>query len=403
MTVQKDITIVGGGVVGMLLAIALARLSHRTLLIEKSMPKQDQRSIVLSYSAVSVINALGIWAHIKNHVAYIEHVHVSEKKAYGQFHLDKEDEGLPFLGVVIKMHRLLAALMTKLQSLQQIETLFGCSVQKVEQASESRCGLTVTNQDNQIIDVRSQLIIAADGTHSSIKNALGINSKFHDYDQSALVFDLELKRGHQNWAYERFINDGSIIAMLPMIGNNASCVWALPHPQAQSIAEQPKDKILQLLQEVFGYRLGKFCSTQQPQLFPLALVQAESLYQGNVLLFGNAAHFLHPVSAQGLNLSIRDVGILYDLIAEQPHGSLSADNIYPQYEKIRSNDHQRTAMITHRLVDVFARESLIYKSLRRMGINILQHTPLAKKSLSHLMMGKLNYGSSLMQHNVGFK
>ena len=142
---------------------------------------------------------------------------------------------------------------------------------------------------------------------------------------------------------------------------------------------------------------------QQPQAFPLALVQAESLYQGNVLLFGNAAHFLHPVSAQGLNLSIRDVGILYDLIAEQPRGNLLVDNIYPQYEKIRSNDHQRTAMITHRLVDVFARESLIYKSLRRMGINILQHTPLAKKSLSHLMMGKLNYGSSLMQHNVSFK
>ena len=403
MTLQKDITIVGGGVVGMLLAVALARLSRTVLLIEKSSPKNDHRSIVVSYSAVSVLNALGIWAHIKNHVAYIAHIHVSEKRAYGQFHLHKEDEGLPFLGVVVKMSLLLSALMATLQDLQQVELLFDSSVQGVEKDSESHYGLTVIGQDKKQISIRSQLIIAADGTHSLIKNALGIRSKQHDYGQSALVFDLELKRSHQNCAYERFIGDGSIIAILPLIGNNASCVWALQHQQAAAVAGQSKVKMLQLLQQTFGYRLGKFCRAYQPQVFPLSLVQAERLYQGNILLFGNAAHFLHPVSAQGLNLSIRDVAILYDLIADKNNVHLLADNIYPLYAKLRSNDHRRTAMITHRLIDIFSEDAFFHKSLRRMGMHLLQHNPLAKKCLSHLMMGKLNYGSSLMQHSVGFE
>lgn len=405
MKLKKEITIVGGGIVGILLALALARLSHDILLIEqKSILKNDNRSIVLSYSTVSVINALGIWKYIKKHVTYIEHIHVSEKKAYSHFELNKDDENLPFLGVVIKIHCLLTTLMNQLKKLQKIETLFGYSVKKVKQESKICYGLTIINQSNKMIDIESKLIIAADGTNSSIKKALAIPSKSYDYEQFACVFDLELKRGHQGCAYERFIDDGSIIAMLPLIGKNASCIWVLPSQRLNFIARQSKIKILELLQKTFGYRLGKFYRMQhQTQFFPLALVQSKILYQGNVLLFGNAAHCLHPVLAQGLNLSIRDVAVLYDLIAEQPSGNLLAHNIYLKYKEIRYSDHQRTAMITHSLVNFFAKKAILYKSLRQLGINILQHSSLAKKSLSHLMLGKLSYGSTLMQQPVNFK
>ena len=398
MILQEDITIVGGGVVGMLLAISLSKLSYKILLIEKKInPQNDQRSIVLSYSSIVIIKSLGVWEYIKNHVAYIDHIHVSEKNTYGQFQIDNKDEGSPFLGVVIKMYHLIEALKIKLELVKSIKKLFNTSVQRIYRESFASYGIIINNNNKEIY-LKSTLIIAVDGSNSLIKKLLDIHSTCYDYKQCALVFDLELKRDHRNYAYERFIGNESIITLIPLTGKKASCIWTIEAQQAKIISKYSKDKILTLVQEIFGYRLGKFCKIlKEPCYFPLKMMSAKSLYQDNILLFGNAAHLIHPISAQGLNLSIRDIAILYDLINSQEYNILLADNIYLQYQKIRLNDHKRTRMITHYLVNIFTNNFLIYKLVRKLGINILQHNILAKKFLSRLMMGKLNYGSTLMQ------
>lgn len=400
---HHDIVIVGGGAVGMLMALGLAKRDKQITLIEKlantEMSKNDNRSIALSYSSVFMLNTLGIWQKIKAHVEYIKHVHVSDKGQYAQTNLYAKDEGLAFLGVVVKIRHLLPALHQSLMSENHITLYQDCQV--IDLSEQAECFSLVIAKDDSTYEIMADLIIAADGAQSKLREKAGISASEHDYQQSALVFDLYLQRHHNNVAYERFINDG-VLALLPVDDRQMACVWSVDHDKVDHWKAESKQTILKEIQRLVGYRLGRFIDMSELKSFPLSLIRAQTLYQKNLLLFGNASHFLHPISGQGLNLSIRDIGILYDLLAEET--SLSTQRIaaiLSKYQNTRVVDHKRTALLTHSMINVFSQDSLPIKLVRGAALHCLERDQHLKKAFSKLMMGKYNQGSTLMRSKHG--
>ncbi len=401
----NDVAIVGGGVVGMLLALSLDELHLKTLVIEQKpfeILVNDNRAIALSYSSISVLHSLSLWEMIKHDASSIKHIHVSDKKALSHVKLHAEEESLPFLGAVIKLNTLLAVLLDRLKKCKNVTLLSGYTSSDVKLKDQTdknyTLGISKLTDKDEILYLTPKLIIAADGAHSKLRKMAKLKEHYHDYQQKAVVCDVSLKRDHGNWAYERFVTNG-VLAMLPTAKNAVSCVWATTNDNADHLCALSDATFSNTLQSEFGYRLGKIQKVTSRQSFPLSLVKAERLYQHNLLLFGNAAHFLHPVSAQGLNLSIRDVAVLFDLIKEDVHLEKIA-SLLEAYTLKRQQDHKRTAMITHELMDLFTEDKLYLQKMRRLGMYFLARDRHMKKIFSQLMMGKMNYGSSLMQKKV---
>lgn len=395
-----DVSVIGGGAVGLILALALAKLGCQTLSIEKQpleQQLQDRRTLALSHSSILLLNNLGVWQALKPFATPIEHVHASEQNRFGRVTLHAKDEYLPFLGVIVSMRDLMQVLSEAIHTVENISVQSHSEVIGIDQAAVGYV-LSVKHGES-VTQVQSKLCIACDGADSFIRNQLGMTASVHDYDQDAVVFNIALENPHHGWAYERFIGDG-VLALLPNQNNTMSAVWTVNRSQCEEILAYTPTQVESLMGELLGHRLGNFSLATPLRYFPLRLVHADALYKGNMLLFGNASHFLHPVSGQGLNLSIRDIGVLYDLIAQQGiENSANVAEILAQYSAFRKSDHRRTIQITHSLIGFFSASNCIMQSSRQMGMHLLQRLPFMKQRFSHVMMGKLSMGSTLMRSN----
>lgn len=395
---MHDVTVVGGGAVGLILALSLAKLGYQTLSIEKqplAEQLKDRRTLALSHSSILLLNNLNIWQALKPYTTPIKHVHASEKGQLGRVTLNAEDEYLPFLGVIVSMADLMQVLSDAIQTVENIIVQSHSEVVALQQLPQGYA-LVVQTQDHQQT-ITSKMCIACDGADSFLRGQLGISATVHDYQQDAVVFNIEVEKGHQGWAYERFIGDG-VLALLPNQNNTMSAVWTVDRALREKILAFTAAEVERLIGAMLGDRLGQMKLSTPLRYFPLRLVHADALYQGNVLLFGNASHFLHPVSGQGLNLSIRDIGVLYDLIAQEGiESSIQVEKIFAQYADLRKSDHRRTIQITHSLIGFFSTDICGAKSVRNAGIHLLQRLPFMKQRFSHVMMGKLSMGSTLMR------
>jgi 2-octaprenyl-6-methoxyphenol hydroxylase len=247
--------------------------------------------------------------------------------------------------------------------------------------------------------INAGLIIACDGVNSGIRKMLDVGAKTTDYKQDAIVFDIQTELAHSNTAFERFMSDG-VLAVLPKTENTMGCVWTVDRCDSKAQLDMSDIDFETSIQERFGYRLGQIKIISKPALFPLYLVQADKMYQDNVLFFGNALHFLHPVSGQGLNLSVRDIGCLYDLLDGKELSQNYLSSKLESFDETRKSDHDRTIAVTHGFVKWFVSEDAKKIISRNIGLHLLQRSKFAKKVLSRVMMGKLSKGSTLMRKVV---
>lgn len=397
----NDIVIIGGGITGMLMALALAKLDKKVTLIEKSkmsdINKNDNRSVALSYSSICILNGLGVWKKIKDHIQLIQQVHVSNKGIFGKVQLTAEDSGVDFLGAVVKVKKLLIELYKLLGEKNNVSILQGFEVSNlVENKNDSNFALIISNTKDDVL-INAKVVIAADGAKSTLREKVGIETTEYNYKQTALVFDVELQRNNtSNTAYERFI-DGGAIALLPINYKQMSCIWTVNQNLLSSHWIHNKFILLKELQKNFGYRLGRFVNiSSEVKAFPLFLFQVESLYRKNLLLFGNASHFLHPISAQGLNLSIRDIKAMYDLFAVNRNiNTKSVEQIFQKYEKLRMFDHKRTIALAHSIVCFFGQRNLPIKYVQSLALFHLGNDKFLRNFISNLMMGRYDDGLKL--------
>lgn len=382
---RYDLAIVGSGLAGSLLALALMPLPLNIVLLEakpwqaKWTASADARSLALSYSSVQVLKAIGLWPDIAALATPIEQIHVSSKGGIGISRLQAKEVNFPALGYVIAIDDLQRAIVKALQRHPRLSVMSPALVQDLTQTEQS---VSLHLQDSR--EVEAKVVLAADGNKSSMRDMMGIATQEVDYQQTAIIANIGLQRPHHNIAYERFTAEGPLAA-LPLTGRQAAMIWTMSPAAAGQRLQLPEAQFLEELQQAFGYRLGRFVSLGRRDTYVLKLSHAKSQLQGRTLLFGNAAHSLHPVAGQGFNLTIRDIALLAEILAN--HAELGPETLQT-YVELRKKPQQHMIKITDGLIRMFAHDVWPITWLRDLGLRQFERMPVLKNSFNRLMSGQ---------------
>lgn len=372
---QVDIAIIGGGLVGASLARALVGSNLKIVVID-SQPADslytaglDNRGLALSYPSSQILAELGVWSQLASQAFAIKTVHVSEQGSFGFTKLQADKFNIPALGYVLSASAIGAALLQNLEQLPNTEVIRPVKIEHLDyNANDKFWTIKLSNRQ-----IASKLLIAADGSNSSVRSMLNIPLNIQDFQQSAVVTNINLSTEQLDIAYERFSAHG-VFALLPFGKHKVKCVWTLHNSQLEQVKALTDQEFLQVIQTVFGFRLGKFISVEKRIIFPIQHLQANKLYSQNAVLIGNAANTLHPAAAQGFNLGLRDVMVLAKILRE--------DRDLATYAAKREADHNRTQQATNNLVTLFASDLPWLKLSRRIGIVAAQFVPVLNKRIT---------------------
>jgi len=365
---QVDVVIVGGGLVGCSLAIALAETRWTVLLLEASdaaleaPPGFDERNLALSRASLNALQSLDVLPRLARAPAPIRHIHVSREGDFGAVRLAAREQGVDAFGGVVMARDLGLALQARLQA-AGVERWSPASVTGVSDDDEGwRVSLQRTGETRQ---VGTRLLVAADGTQSRLREALGIAVERHDYRQRLFVASLRAPRAAADSAWERFTDRGPV-ALLPRNDGRLGAVCAVVDAEADAIAALDGPAYLDYLQGRFGYRAGRFTEVGRRVAYPLQMVAAQQIIGRRAVLVGNAAQTLHPVGAQGFNLGLRDALTLGELLqgASDP-GSVS---MLSDYAARRKPDREGTLRFSDGLARLTASRGPLPHLLRSLGL-----------------------------------
>ena len=396
---QFDITIVGGGMVGLSLALLLAAQGRWKVLVLESKaisaqgtPKYsasfDARSTALSWSSRCIFRKMGIWKKIAQHAQDISSIHVSDRGHIGMTRLEAEEAGVDALGYVVENSWLGAVLMQQVAEADiclKGDTAINAITPK---ADSMQLEIDVEGQQQQI---DSKLLVVADGADSACGKMLGINQHSKAYNHSAIIANISLDQAHNKVAYERFTDQGPM-ALLPLkdFNNSHRCalVWTQPTDQAQQLMAVDDSAFLEALQARFGHRLGSFKQVGERVSYPLALTTSEEQVRRRLVVVGNAAHSLHPVAGQGFNLSLRDIDCLAQCLKDQPTiTDVGALEPLLGYQKQRDSDQRNTLMFTDNLSKLFGLTSPAIALGRNSGLLMMDLVPTLRNQFAHFGMG----------------
>lgn len=399
MKQDYDILIVGAGIVGTSLALALLDLPLRIALIEQysfetldiSSPSES-KPIALNLASLRILQALNIWPALKVYANPIKSVYISKQACFTQSRINAKDFGLSELGTVIPAAHLGQQLTKALLQIVASKTKLGCLDLYNPACCESieRLGgawqVVVTSQKEKKI-IHPRLIIGADGTHSMVRKLLNIGLKTKPISEGALTSFIDISLHHQDIAYQRFTKEG-IIACLPLRENKIGLVWTSEQSLLETLQNLTEFEFLENLQRHFSYRFGKLLHYTKPQVYPLKSCVAEVQAQAGLILLGNAAHTLLPVAAQGLNLGLQDMAECVDLIAKalEQYQDLADARLAQSYLKSRLTAQRQIIDFTEQLTRLqtqFGPLTFIYNS----GLLAMELLSPCKRNLSRRLMG----------------
>lgn len=381
-----DVLIVGAGMVGTSLALALKDTALKIGIIEAHsipadlQPSFDDRGIALSYGSQRIFQTLGLWSALSPHATPILDIHISDRGHFGITRLSARAAGVPALGQVLTARQLGQQLNSALQQADAIELLSPLKVTALETAQDKVC---VHLSNGRIL--HSKLLVAADGQHSTIRDLLQLDSWQRDYQQTALTANVSTERPHQNRAFERFTDTGPL-ALLPMSDKRSSLVWTVNSGDEQALLNLPDSDFLQALQQRFGFRLGHFTRVGKRSSYPLGLMQTDAALQPRVVLIGNAAHSLHPIAGQGFNLGLRDAAVLAEIISQHSDDCGHAKSLQA-YQDWQLPAQDKIVKATDVLVKLFSNSNPLLGHSRSAALALLDIMPPIKQSLCRASMG----------------
>lgn len=419
-----DVAVVGGGIVGLVLACGLRDTGLRVAVIEAQTAEQAasrQRAYAFSPVSAKILQGLGLWETVGPQLTPFQQVRLSDAD-YGKaitFRPDHAPSQSMREAVYYSAEHtvLMAALQSAViaadnidywceaQVLAQSDTSFGdvssmasssaepfkarqSQLRRLARQSKAEETRLRVEQNAQHYEFRTPLVVGADGARSGVRDHAHIETFGWKYWQSCITAVLEPEKSHCNTAYEKFWPSGPF-AILPLPNNRCQIVWTAPHDEAKAMLALPEEQFLQALSARYGDQMGKLRLVNQPMMFPVQLMQSKQYVQPGMALIGDAAHCCHPVGGQGLNMGIRDATALAEIIqqAAQAGESLGSLKVLKRYERWRRTENWFTLSLTDFLNRSFSNQFVPLVIARRMGIWILDSVTPLKRLILRLMTG----------------
>lgn len=385
-TIHSDITIIGGGLAGMTAAIGLADQGFEVTVVDRApqadltAASYDGRASALAYASCQLFEALGIWPHMEPYAQPILEIRVSDGPSLLHLHFDNETLGDGPLGHMVENRHTRIALFERLKELEGVTVL----------APETITGLDTSGSETTVTlgggrTVTSSLIIGADGRGSMVRKHAELPVSTIEYAQHGIVCSIEHEHSHCGIAHERFLPSGPF-AILPLTGNRSSLVWTEKSHLTETIMGLSDRAFTAEVRRRIGDFLGDVSVIGGRWAYPLSLQYAADYVAPKVALIGDAAHGIHPISGQGLNLGLKDVAVLIEVLAEAKHVGLDIGStaVLERYSQWRTTDNASVYAITDIFNRLFSNDIAPIKLARDIGMAAVdQITPLKNFFMSH--------------------
>ena len=387
--IYSNVTIIGGGLIGVASALALSKLGLKVTILEhkpiyQKRNNQDTRTIAISEGTKNFLNKLGVWVKLQKYSEPIKAIKIIDRDLSNNLDFDNSRR-TSNLGYIIKNRIFLDIFYKEINKIKQIKVYNNISIQKLEKSDFSQIY-------TQKFLFKSDLCIAADGKKSSIKNLLKINDYKKNYNKKALVTTFEHTKSHENTAYEFFFRDGPL-AILPMQKEKnkfiSSIVWTNKNNFIDMLSLN-ENKILSLiLTEKTNKIIGDIKKIITKQAFPISAHVNSSFHSSNTIFIGDSAHSFHPIAGQGWNLGMKDVETLFEL--SKTYLSLGievgGENFCKDYHDNSYFRAYRLFQLTDKLDNLFLQENIFFKVLRSSGLKIIKKNQNIKNKISDFAMG----------------
>jgi len=335
-----------------------------------------------------MLRALGLWDALANDAQAILDIKVSDGRA-GEgasplfVHFDHADLSEGPMGYMIEDRHLRSVLMTQIKADKNIEYLDKTLVLKQDITTNSST-IYLSNGG----EISSQLLIGADGRGSLTADRAGIQRNGWAYDQASLVCAVEHQYPHEGVAHQFFTPAGPL-AILPLTGNRSSIVWTENRERAAVISALPDDEYMDALRPVFGDFLGDIRLSGARYTYPLALSVAQDFVRHRVALVGDAAHGIHPLAGQGLNLGLSDIATLAEVIADAARRGedIGGQHVLKRYQAWRRGQTMQMVAATDALNKLFSNDNSVLRAARNIGLNAVNATPAVRRSLMRKAAG----------------
>ena len=393
---KYDIIIVGGGMVGATLACALGNSSFKIAVIEAQQShfdwpegSHDIRVSAITHASQHIFENLGVWESMQQDgVAAYEQMHVWDASGQGQIHFDSTEVGQADLGHIIENRIIQKAVQNRLSDFDNIDLLMPVQLQSMQMSEQ---GVELLCADG--LKLMTKLLVGADGANSWVRKTAGISLRSWAYHQNAVVCNVSTSESHQNACWQQFMPEGPL-AFLPLADGQSSIVWSTTEEKSQSLLNMDERSFNQELQLTFGSSLGRIQLSSKRSAFPLRLRHANQYVQKNLALIGDAAHTVHPLAGQGVNLGLLDAVVLAEelLRAQENKREVGALSTLRRYERRRKGDNMAMLAAMDGFKRLFSNDFTPLKLIRNSGLNIADKLNPIKNLMIKRAMGLFGMG-----------
>jgi 2-octaprenyl-6-methoxyphenol hydroxylase len=388
MNERVDLLIVGGGLVGASLALALDAAGRSVTLVEAMTSRgsgaagDDDRNLVLARASVNALRSLGVWPRLEAAAGTIRHLEISRAGEFGRVRLSAEDAGVDALGRVVPGRVLASALEARLAEVRHVQRLVPAALESLTPTGSGWLARIAIG--GEVREIEARLVVGADGSASMVRRQVGIDAHEHDYWQSLFVCTVACGHDLPGRAFERFTDDGPV-ALLPLPNRRRGLVLTVDASRHDEVAAMDDATFLAMAQQRFGWKLGAF--SRPGRRFPhrILRVVAHALTARRAVLVGNAAQTVHPIGAQGFNLGLRDALVLAETVgaADDP----GAPELLADYAARRQPDREGVLAFSHGLVSLACLAQPTLAPLRSLAMAAFDRLPPLRHAMARRGMG----------------
>lgn len=385
---NSSLVIIGGGLNGMIAACAMSKISHNVLLLDSSNKPNSNfinKAIVLNSYSIDFLEDIGI--KIADDILPLTSCHVSARRHFGRVRMKSSDINLPYLGKVMPYSSLYNLISNVIAAKDNIKIEYNSTVTNIDYKKS----LVTYKKDEAIKTIAAPLVIAADGVNSSCRNFANIKCDKLDLEYSSLVLNVRMNTD-PHLASVRFLAPGSI-AKIPTSRSTSCIIWTMPKDIIKARKELPLPQLLNLANNELGKSSGKVDKIlESPISYPIVVQKAEKISTSGMILLGNSVLSLLPITAQGLNIALRDLATIYQIMK-------SKEDVYwdkkdaLHYSNLRKQDHDWCYKQVEFLARIFARENSLLNIVRSCGLSLASTNPWLGDLIAIRGAGYFNYGS----------